>query len=1088
MQDYLSVIVSVSDRYFPVPGYLINFLCQVDYTQMLTNILAFVWTIFALACMLIGLWYICKTIWYLICQVVLLMIWIFFGSPEGLNSYIISKFSHTVASNCRTVFKSTNIKSVDTKAKERNHSHGVAATIRTFANEFIEEVCSLSGLNPYSISMSRTDQIKNKTGQRYFYWPKDLYMSYRDDVIPRNACCKLIDVDYYADMNAISREFDHIMAYTFVPKLPGGSIPDGTFSIADDTVTVNVNGGAEYNHQMWYYNRDQIFIRTWWGGKLMLVELKDCPSDGNDSDHKVVLLTTVCKIYGPAAWFFSETGLVRRKFSHGAFNATRSNEEVGGKWQIFKHFSMRSSSISMSLTEQAIEAAYTRVSRAKTPATSDVERILLGYNMTPQSACHAASMFMSIYETQPELLMSQPQIITKYIGSSYMYVPLGPLLTEDAKPTMRELPVAVFPAAWYPGKSYNSDNSCIDHRVMRVGNKVTTVPQFYNECAEDFLQMLLTPIGHNGYASTLPTRSWFLTPASYDEVRERQSTGLKRSLLDRAREWLFHGTRTFSTFIKSEAYGKIAPPRNISNPSIDTKSRLAAFMHPLCDVIKQHHFYVFGKSPLEISHLMNAKASASKHAICTDYSKFDGSHSAFLSRFECSLYLRAYPPAYHREINDLLDTEVHAKCYTQHGLKYDNGFSRVSGSMHTSLMNTVNNALLSYIMYRLQKLEKRTAYESLGLYGGDDGVNFDLDATHVQSVAKRTGLTITSDIVPNGHPIKFLGRVFFGSVSICDVFRQLSKFHLTTSPAIVPLTTVLRRKAEAYLITDPLTPIIGKYCATLLSFLPSEHSKDKSELADPGNWWSQYSKYDERFVYPEADDERIKSYVANEFRLTSADIDNFNQRLDDCETLDDVLAINLASPEAPQATISATLKDEVLLVPLKPTTITSHMSKTAPFPYQFGDFIQSAPNQLSLAITPLEELIADVEKSTGVTMQQVLDPKPLANLPEVKTKPPKQPKKPTVSNKPKKTSQPKQNWPENPRYFNYQRFQDMVKPLDDPPAAQRFDTKTKTKRDAPLTGQEKPRKRSGIVTTPKAKGSKGGQTPHRTPHTTSLKQ
>lgn len=831
------------------------------------------------------------------------------------NSFIISKFSSIEPTIVRDNFRRLNVRQPDTRAGRDNHSHGKAACIRSFADAFIEQVAVSSGLETYSVSMSRRDTAARVAGNRYYYWAKDLQVEYRDDDSHANSLLKLVDVDYYMDMNFMLRKHSHICAYTFNPTKPAGSLANGTYCTISNEVHSNVNGGAKYHHALHYYDVDYAYVRTWYGGKLFLVETKECPVgvlEGKPiyGDNKIVLLTLTATVYGPLGWLYFGHGIGRRQLSWGPFNITRSNEEINGQWEVVKHYSLAGSSVSVSVPERSLESAIIRAMRSKAPAIADIERLFRETNVS--DAGHAAALFMTLLTEYPQLLWVHPPIVTKYIGSNFSYQVAGPLVMEEGKPTMRELPITVYPAAYHSKRSYNNEDDTINRRVAAVENKVTRVPPFYTTCMREFIDLLLTPVDTRGYVTNDKPAKWTLVPACLEDVADKQARPTQRALLERAREFLFYGSRTVKAFQKAEPYPKVKSARNISTVSTDAKARLAAFIYPLTELMKKHHFYAFGHHPREFSDVLSEKARKSDFGSETDFEMYDGTRSEFLADFEKALLLAGFPVCYHKEIINLVTAEINAKCFTASGIVYTNGYSRLSGSMGTSVFNTLCNALIAYIAYRVLGNSPLEAYKALGLYGGDDGINFGLPPSVLTRVVEKLGLRIKCAIVTRHQPVTFLARVYLdvwtAPQSFCDVKRQLAKFHLSSTPDFVPIEDLLYRKCEAYVCTDPTTPVISDLCRAILKYLPKPSGKYDDIIRDV-SWWSQYESPFATYGY---DDARVLAFVCKSFEIDHAEYVNWRTRLSGCKSLTEVLNCKLVEPPEPKVEVTAALGDSLV--------------------------------------------------------------------------------------------------------------------------------------------------------------------------------
>jgi hypothetical protein len=141
-------------------------------------------------------------------------------------------------------------------------------------------------------------------------------------------------------------------------------------------------------------------------------------------------------------------------------------------------------------------------------------------------------------------------------------------------------------------------------------------------------------------------------------------------------------------------------------------------------------------------------------------------------------------------------------------------------------------------------ISPKGAIEKLGIYLGDDGVSPDLEPKAHERAAKRWGLRLKTAVVQRGDlGVNFLARyysdgVWFGNRnSMCDVRRQMAKFHLATGACdtIALQRTKLREKALAYALTDRNTPIIGPICIKAL-----ELTTDLAEV-EPAGWWGKFN-------------------------------------------------------------------------------------------------------------------------------------------------------------------------------------------------------------------------------------------------------
>ncbi len=169
----------------------------------------------------------------------------------------------------------------------------------------------------------------------------------------------------------------------------------------------------------------------------------------------------------------------------------------------------------------------------------------------------------------------------------------------------------------------------------------------------------------------------------------------------------------------------------------------------------------------------------------------------------------------HEELDRLLRSQSGLRAYGRHGESYLTWFARLSGSPETSVLNTLLNVFIAFIALRRMGKTHTEAWDSLGMYGGDDGISSDVDVSVYTNAAKGMGQTLTIEPVLRGcQGVSFLSRmyspdVWFGDEnSCCDIRRQLCKFHVTVNlPANVTPEMKIQEKIRGFRDSDRHTPI-----------------------------------------------------------------------------------------------------------------------------------------------------------------------------------------------------------------------------------------------------------------------------------------
>jgi hypothetical protein len=169
---------------------------------------------------------------------------------------------------------------------------------------------------------------------------------------------------------------------------------------------------------------------------------------------------------------------------------------------------------------------------------------------------------------------------------------------------------------------------------------------------------------------------------------------------------------------------------------------------------------------------------------------------------------------------------------------------------------------------------------------------------------------IKSDVIEPGSPVTFLGRVFLDPFhrpdTIADVARQFRKLHLTDCPVNVPRELIMRRRALAYKVTDPFTPLLSDWADAVIRLTENKlHSSHLVALAArEDSYWLQF---DTPFFSPPSD--VSLSYVAENVGLSCDEVMEFQTQLQEAKTLDDCFFS--IKHETPTVLIEAVIDGEV---------------------------------------------------------------------------------------------------------------------------------------------------------------------------------
>jgi len=275
----------------------------------------------------------------------------------------------------------------------------------------------------------------------------------------------------------------------------------------------------------------------------------------------------------------------------------------------------------------------------------------------------------------------------------------------------------------------------------------------------------------------------------------------------------------------------------------------------------------------------------------------------------------------HRTVlNELLKTNVDNKGYLPFGTTFNQDSSHGSGCSATSLFQTLRAAFTAYLAFRNVRKDDgseytpKQAFNALGIHLGDDGLDADLPSKNHLWAASKVGLILEVNILQRGdRGVNFLARYYSPEVwnglpdSMCDVKRQLSKFHVTVRlPQGVTPEQKLVEKAMSYVATDGNTPVIGDFCKRVLLLSPFRPKC----LHGIGNWWS---KFHESVQYP---NRNVAEWMDVEFDEQFPEFDRklFNEWLASVETSQKLLSAPLCCAPVPAspAIVDVIVDEDVL--------------------------------------------------------------------------------------------------------------------------------------------------------------------------------
>lgn len=391
---------------------------------------------------------------------------------------------------------------------------------------------------------------------------------------------------------------------------------------------------------------------------------------------------------------------------------------------------------------------------------------------------------------------------------SWYYYPAG-TLRDESKPLLRELSRPFTQPSWgVPCKNLKNLELMVNQRYDKH-NQGVDIGKKRRKQYEAYM---------DEFADMFPTN---LKPFTSAEVHKQQNRPAQQQILKKA-DAIKPGKKSkkLAGFVKAEAYPEPKPLRPIISMTPQDKENYSMYLLALGEHMKTIHWYAFGKNMTEVGQVMGGKAFGAKAAFMTDFTAFDVTVNEFLRFLERKILVRCFgykaANLHRRQLNvNLLFTvdedEVEIKNY----------YGRQSGSAETSTFNTAINAFVAYATLREMNYSPQEAWKQLGLYGGDDGVSFDMDAEKYKVVAQDLGLKLKLEIVERGKPFNFLARTFYSCVwdgrhcSLSDPQRLLGKAHLSTWNNI-NTKDLLALKAYAFQLSDSGSIIVNNWSQAVL--------------------------------------------------------------------------------------------------------------------------------------------------------------------------------------------------------------------------------------------------------------------------------
>jgi hypothetical protein len=856
----------------------------------------------------------------------------------GFRNYfmnLLCSAKHSKSRSRRIINSLMNVK-LSTKV-DPSKPHPKAAGARAEGTARMLHVIKGMGLKPYFFQLSSWNVRNKHEGTTKFTVAKDIDRgkSEHQDAVTSSHVIVLIDDDYYEDLEEVlisNPENIHVM-YSFTPSAAGKVTTDYKYHFdKDGKVVYEVFGGAKFEHSLHNLSNDSLTTKpTWRTGNWsysFLVERFQV-----DEDHSVFWFIPLSKMHSLTRFVFPDRyELYSRKFLkpfnpivHGLtrdhvffriMNESGTTVTIGTP-------GMNSAIV---VAEDVFTNAYsTSISSAGVLTKGTLKAVGFEENETSLGICFLRDTATCTDLTQHFRL---PASTTYTFGH----------FEENPKPVS-----VPFMQPWIIGEVLvpNNDAANTEHavssRMLAFNNPVEPTP-FILQCFEEFLSLIGDECGVSQHA---------LTPVDMEYLLERQRRPNQRRMVMEADEALGKDG-TVTGFMKGEVYktegeepsekpdllvgadkGRPKDTRCIINYPASAKCALGPFVYALSEKIKECSFYSFVEPSKLNKRLLSMRAAAlemSNDARPTegDAKRFDGHVNLTQRILELMALYYFFDTTYHAEIDDAMDKDASTKVHMKYDIIWYLLWKRGSGSMLTSLMNTILSAFMRYLGGRLnpkgnetgRALTPKEAYSNIGNIGGDDTLFWEVENYPVCRYIRAAAILGHKMEVAYPEYPSFLGRRYGGlkggSTSSCAApERVLFKLHMTNDKLATPETKILE-KALAIAATDKYTPIIGIWASKVIEILKPQMS-DLEKLKESRSDISQslYLALMDEDPIEEMQPEKLEDWMSDVWNkeLAGFNIEKFITDLNQCVILDDLLIMGPYKMSVMPSTIELMTED-----------------------------------------------------------------------------------------------------------------------------------------------------------------------------------
>jgi hypothetical protein len=823
--------------------------------------------------------------------VLALLVWL---SRQDWKQYLrlaLSRMGKSYQNKMRLRSLFNNFTKVELDRVSPVHTHGVCATIRQQTRQQLIDMAKGAGYRVYSVSMSTRDQREGIEGSRVVYHAKDAGMQYQNDARSEDDITVMVDVaGHVENIDEYLLDGTPLVIKGFMPTAVHEDQGEYTFRANENkTFDVNVAGGlCVPGEGVWNFDKDAYTVTSgardcYWTFTTVQVEKRQV------AKHEAAVLVMPTHTWkGPAAWlarFLIPQVPIERLDIVQVVQPEGKPREVWGRMRV-----------------QTVKGMKISIGRIDQPGNACTVDESVFNNILAQkrsSQCHVSSAVRRVARAHPEMSVAEAEnaglVLNEYaitatnaiiprvvvcdpveVNQAYSFNVLDHALVPE-KPLMVNFGKGPDPNGTAPTNHWKN---------QEVGEAYRMRKQIAESRLNNPPSWAMRKIAAKVVARTADIVKG-LTPLTDEELLERQLSPSAKAKLQQYMDAIpgrrndgAMGGQGASTFVKAECATPGKDPRIICNADQAAKVASCRLAAPMAGELKEASWYGFA-APDVVDARVNRVMSHNPVAgvIVTDYERFDGSINRYVREDLDQPLIETAFIAYVRERWEWYNTTTHQEISWSDFLHliirhWNSEFATLSGEGGTSVLHTCRNRDLIVIATVLFYEDHRNgggydreraldmALANPAIHAGDDGMAavptghlFDpsLDTAAIfkaktEIVAKQWGLKLKADIIRPWNPAPFCGRLWYSWVegecnSMADVKRRLSSFMMTRRVEGVSKENLLQEKAEAAMLTDSSTPILGELSRYCLEWLAENalYTQDLVRHRGVTNWAAEQS-------------------------------------------------------------------------------------------------------------------------------------------------------------------------------------------------------------------------------------------------------